>query len=99
MESSKLSGLRLDGGAIPGTAVTNNIPRTNFIGGYFTVTPGQHRIYHVSPIVVFEGLLFGKGNLESYGYPSGFRLAPINEVCPCYENIAKFLGVFFNFVL
>ena len=98
VESSKVSGLRLDGGSIPGTAVTNNIPGTNLIGGYFTVTPGQHRVYHVSPIVVFEGLLFGKGNLESYGYPAGFRLAPINEVCLCYQDTTKLL-CFFNFVL
>ena len=60
VESSKVSGLRLDNGSIPGTAVTNNIPGTNLIGGYFMVSPGQHTVFHVSPITVFEGLLFGK---------------------------------------
>jgi len=97
--SSKVSGLRLDGGPIPGTAVTNNILGTNLIGGYFTVTEVQHTVYHVSPIVVFECLLFGKGNLESYGYPAGFRLAPINDVCPCYQDTAKVARFFFNFAL
>ena len=72
------NGLLIDGS--PLSTVFHPIPGSDFVGGYITVTPGVHTVYHQSPIALFAGYLYGRQLYVSYAFPIGTRLAPINTV-------------------
>ncbi|KAK3105685.1 hypothetical protein FSP39_003262 [Pinctada imbricata] len=58
-----------------------DIPGTNLTSGYLHITVGTHTVSHNTPEVVFGGVLFGKAKLESYGFPVGLLLVPVNDKC------------------
>lgn len=87
VKKSEKSGLLLDGKAFPSNTVYNDIPDTDFVGGYTYVSDGSHTVRHQSPISIFGGFLYGKANLETYGFTTGMRMARVNAVC--FEIIKK----------
>ncbi|KAK3094414.1 hypothetical protein FSP39_001502 [Pinctada imbricata] len=72
-------GLKIDDKHISTTF--HHIPGTEYVGGYIRISPGAHTVRHNSPLVLFAGYLYGTGFTESYAFPIGMRLAPINTVC------------------
>ena len=70
----------MDGASLPSNTVYNDVPNTNYVAGYTSVSDGSHTIRHTSPISVFGGFLFGRGKWEAYGFPSGMRMSAINTV-------------------
>ncbi|XP_023933408.1 uncharacterized protein LOC112042687 [Lingula anatina] len=58
-----------------------DIPGTEYRGSRFQVDEGTHVLSHVSSISTFGVFMFGSAVWESYGFPGGMRLAPINKVC------------------
>lgn len=80
IDSSQKAGLLLDGQPLPATQTYNHIPGTNLVAGYVNVSVGTHSVSHTSPTSVIGGILFGKANLESYGFPVGLLLTPVNTV-------------------
>lgn len=83
VKSSEKSGLRLNGAPVSPTY--NNFPGGEYVGGFLSLAEGTYEIRHTSPNVVFLGSLYGRGSYESYGFPSGMRMAAVNSVCP-YNN-------------
>ncbi|KAK3083453.1 hypothetical protein FSP39_022988 [Pinctada imbricata] len=81
VKKSEKSGLRMDGNPFPSNTVYNDIPGTDLVGGYVKLTDGTHTCRHTSPISIFGGFLYGRQNYESYGFPTGMRMAPINVPC------------------
>lgn len=80
IESSQKAGLMLDGQPLPANQQYQQIPGTNLVAGYVNVTVGTHSVGHTNPQSVIGGILFGKASLESYGFPVGLLLTPINTV-------------------
>ena len=76
---SRKGGLRIDGHPI-GNAHYHGIPGTHLVAGYVKISVGTHTVSHTNPKTVFGGFLFGRAKLESYGFPVGLLLAPINNV-------------------
>ncbi|XP_061171858.1 uncharacterized protein LOC133181356 [Saccostrea echinata] len=79
VKASEKSGIRVDGSAVSPTY--NNYPGGQYVGGYIALSDGTHEIRHISPNVVFMGVLYGRAQYESYGFPSGMRMASINTPC------------------
>ncbi|CAC5401260.1 HMCN [Mytilus coruscus] len=75
------SGLKLDGGSFPANTAYYDIPDTDLVGGYISVSEGSHTVRHTSPISIFGGFLYGKANKETYGLTTGMRMAKINSIC------------------
>ncbi|XP_071171034.1 SCO-spondin-like [Mytilus edulis] len=75
------NGLKIDGGSFPGNTAYYDIPDTDLVGGYISVSDGSHSVRHTSPISIFGGFLYGKANLETYGFTTGMRMAKINSIC------------------
>ena len=78
IRGSYKDGLMIDGSPLSTTFHT--IPGSDFVGGYIRITSGVHTVYHQSPIGLFAGYLYGRQSYESYAFPIGSRLAPINTV-------------------
>ncbi|XP_069114974.1 uncharacterized protein [Argopecten irradians] len=81
-------GLRLNGKPFPDDVRFNWIPGTGYVGGFISIPEGSHNVRHVSPICIFGGYLYGRATLESYGFPTGMRMAPINKPCEPTPTIA-----------
>ncbi|XP_060065523.1 IgGFc-binding protein-like [Ylistrum balloti] len=79
VEQENKDGLRLDGMPFPADTDYVSIPNTTLVAGYVMVGEGFHRFYHMSPISVFGGILYGQYSFESYGLPVGLRMAEINK--------------------
>ncbi|VDI81772.1 Hypothetical predicted protein, partial [Mytilus galloprovincialis] len=75
------SGLKLNGGSFPANTAYYDIPDTDLVGGYISVSEGSHTVRHTSPISIFGGFLYGKANKETYGFTTGMRMAKINSIC------------------
>ena len=71
-------GIKMDGNTINTTF--NDVEGTDYVGGYFYVPQGTHVVKHDSAIKIFGAFLYGITSYETYGFPVGMRLAPINEV-------------------
>ena len=80
LDKAQKNGLRLDNKPLPGNTVYQNIPESNLTAGFVQITEGTHSVTHTNPTTVIGGTLFGRANLESYGFPIGLLLAPINSV-------------------
>ena len=78
IRSSNKDGLMIDGSPLSTTFHT--IPGSDFVGGYIRIPSGVHTVYHQSPIALFAGYIYGRQRIESYAFPIGTRLAPINMV-------------------
>uniref|UniRef100_A0A8W8IN47 IgGFc-binding protein N-terminal domain-containing protein n=1 Tax=Magallana gigas TaxID=29159 RepID=A0A8W8IN47_MAGGI len=81
VHSDNAAGLQLDGEYLPLTQEYRKITGTNYLASYVAVPTGSHSFRHTSPIVMFGGYLYGLANMESYGFPAGMRLSPINVPC------------------
>ncbi|KAJ8315039.1 hypothetical protein KUTeg_007189 [Tegillarca granosa] len=81
VKKAEKSQLKLDGYTFPSNTVYTDIPDTEYCGGFINVADGSHTIRHDSPISVFGGFLYGRAIYETYGFPTGMRLAGINSVC------------------
>ncbi|KAK3092135.1 hypothetical protein FSP39_025493 [Pinctada imbricata] len=81
VDAAQKNGLRLDNKPLPKNVVYHNIPGTNLTAGYVEITEGTHSVFHTNPKVLIGGLLFGRANLETYGFPIGLLLTPINSNC------------------
>eukprot|EP00105_Crassostrea_gigas_P037696 XP_019921844.1 PREDICTED: IgGFc-binding protein-like [Crassostrea gigas] len=81
VHSDNAAGLQLDGEYLPLTQEYRKITGTNYLASYVAVPTGFHSFRHTSPIVMFGGYLYGLANMESYGFPAGMRLSPINVPC------------------
>ncbi|OWF39259.1 uncharacterized protein LOC110465261 [Mizuhopecten yessoensis] len=87
LKETEKTGLRLDEQTLPSNTVYNSVPGTDLVGGYVSLSEGSHTIRHNSPISVFGGFLFGRAHAESYGFPTGMRLSPINMVCVPSQSV------------
>ena len=87
VKKAEKDGLRMDGKAFPSNTKYNDIPGTDLVAGYVKLSDGTHTARHTSPISVFGGFLYGRQTLESYGFPTGLRLAPINVVCKGFKDV------------
>ncbi|KAJ8315427.1 hypothetical protein KUTeg_007577 [Tegillarca granosa] len=67
--------LKVDGNAFHSSTVYTDIPDTEYVGGFINVADGSHTVRHDSPISVFGGFLYGRAYLETYGFPTGMRMA------------------------
>ena len=54
-----------------------------YVTASFEVSAGTHRVYHMSSIAKFSAILYGAADEESYAFPLGMNMAPINEVGIC----------------
>lgn len=81
IDSSQTSGLRIDNRSLAGNQVYHKIPETHLVGGYMKISVGTHTVMHNDPTTVFGGILVGKADHESYGFPVGLLLKPINTDC------------------
>ncbi|XP_069103857.1 uncharacterized protein [Argopecten irradians] len=81
VKSDQRSGIRVDNDPLPINTEFVDISGTDLVGGYVDISDGYHAIYHISPIVVFGGYLYGRARYESYGIPAGTRLADVNGPC------------------
>lgn len=80
VHSKDRTGLQLNGVNLPATQVYTKITGTEYLASYVVVPTGSHSFRHTSPIVVFGGYIYGLARFESYGFPAGMRLSPINTV-------------------
>lgn len=80
VHSKDAAGLQLNGVNLPSTQEYKQITGTSYLASYVAVPTGSHSFRHTSPIVFFGGYLYGLANYESYGFPAGTRLSPINGV-------------------
>lgn len=82
VKKASKNGLRVDGAAFPaGTTYHDiNVGGTDYVAGYISVSEGSHTIRHQSTISVFGGYLYGQAQYETYGFPTGMRMAPVNTV-------------------
>lgn len=81
VKSSEKDGLRWNGAKFPAGTVYNAVGGTDYVAGYISIPEGYHVIRHTSPISIFGGYLYGQAKYETYGFPTGMRMAPINTVC------------------
>ncbi|XP_033759667.1 uncharacterized protein LOC117341916 [Pecten maximus] len=88
VKSDQRSGIRVDNDVLPSSTEFVDIPGTDLVGGYVEVSDGYHAVYHISPIVVFGGYLYGRARFETYGIPAGTRMANVNEPCSRSTTIA-----------
>ena len=60
----------------------NNIQDSNpqLVAKYISVGDGVYRLRHQSPISTFGAFLYGYQDFESYAFPGGMLVSPINEV-------------------
>jgi len=86
IESGKQGGLLLDGAAF--SATWTPVPGTSFVYTQKQVSAGAHKIYHNSPIVPFAIFAYGWADYDSYGYPGGNRLAPLQDPCTVTAPVA-----------
>lgn len=78
VKASEKAGIRVNGASVSPTY--NNYPGGQYVGGFISLPEGTHEIRHTSPNVVFLGALYGRASYESYGFPTGMRMASINTV-------------------
>ncbi|XP_063413689.1 IgGFc-binding protein-like isoform X1 [Mytilus trossulus] len=81
VDSTQKAGLRLDNKPLPQNQHYVSIPGTNLVAGYIKISVGTHSVSHTNPTSVIGAILFGKANLESYGFPVGLLLTPVNTGC------------------
>lgn len=72
--------LLLDDKPFPSNAHWTTIPGTDLVGGYVTISAGSHTVRNTDPTALIGGFLYGHAFHESYGFPTGMRLAKINAV-------------------
>ncbi|KAK3106926.1 hypothetical protein FSP39_003170 [Pinctada imbricata] len=75
------NGLRVNGKPVPTTTTYTKVPNTNYVGGFIKIPEGTYQCKHTNPTSVFGAVLFGRQYMESYGFPAGLRLSPINKPC------------------
>ena len=80
IDAKQKAGLRLDNKPLPSNQQYVHIPGTNLVAGYVKISVGTHSVTHTNPTSVIGGILFGKATLESYGFPVGLLLTPVNTV-------------------
>lgn len=80
VDSRHKGGLLLDGHHLPHNQHYVHIPGTHLVGGYVNITVGTHTVSHKNPNMTIGGILFGRAHVESYGFPVGFLVKPINPV-------------------
>ncbi|XP_056011017.1 uncharacterized protein LOC130051889 isoform X2 [Ostrea edulis] len=80
IKSHQKGGLLLDGHPLPHNQKYVHIPGTHMVGGYVNITVGTHTVTHTNPNITIGGILFGRAHVESYGFPIGFLVKPINPV-------------------
>ncbi|VDH98731.1 Hypothetical predicted protein [Mytilus galloprovincialis] len=81
INGNQKNGLRLDNHPLPSNTTYHKIPGTNLVAGYVRISVGTHTVNHVNDTAVIGGILFGKATLESYGFPVGLLLTPVNSGC------------------
>ncbi|KAK3088262.1 hypothetical protein FSP39_016736 [Pinctada imbricata] len=84
IKASEKDGLIVDGKNIQSVRASfKSIHGTELVGGYVYVGKDTkaHSIKHKSPTSVFGAVAYGGAHYESYSFPVGLRLAPINQVC------------------
>lgn len=97
VHSKDAAGLQLNGVNLPSTQVYRKIHGTQYLASYVAVPTGSHSFRHTSPIVFFGGYLYGLARYESYGFPAGMRLSPINMVhLYTYAMLIKAYGIFLS---
>ncbi|CAC5407630.1 unnamed protein product [Mytilus coruscus] len=80
VKNSLKHGLRLDHHQLPRNTIYHHIPGTHLVAGYIKISVGTHSVTNINHTVV-GGILFGKAKLESYGFPVGLLLKPVNSGC------------------
>lgn len=80
VDAAQKNGLRLDNHPLPHNQHYVTIPGSNLVAGFLKVSVGTHSVTHTNPTTVIGGILFGKANLESYAFPIGLLLTPVNTV-------------------
>ena len=84
LEESQKTGLIIDDHPITDTKLQNfvSINGTDYVGGFIFVGKDSdvHTLRHRSQISVFGAVAYGGERVESYAFPVGLRMAPINKV-------------------
>jgi CUB/sushi domain-containing protein len=80
VDSRQTGGIILDGKPLPQNQTYVHIPGTNLVAGYVNISVGTHSVTHNNPNTVIGGIIFGKAKIESYGFPIGLLLQPVNSV-------------------
>jgi hypothetical protein len=86
IENGKQGGLNIDGAPLGGSWFP--ITGTTFVATQRRVSAGFHHVYHNSPIVPFGIYSYGWADFDSYGYPGGIRLAPLQDPCTVTAPVA-----------
>ncbi|XP_071147001.1 IgGFc-binding protein-like [Mytilus edulis] len=81
VNGNQKNGLRLDNHPLPSNTTYHKIPGSNLVAGYVGISVGTHTVNHINDTMVIGGILFGKAKLESYGFPVGLLLTPVNSGC------------------
>ena len=82
LHSADKSGLLVDGRHFTNFTNFHNVRGTDLIGGYIDLGKGTdtHTIKMKSPIAQFGATVYVIATMETYAYPMGLRMAPINLV-------------------
>ncbi|XP_035692633.1 uncharacterized protein LOC118427105 [Branchiostoma floridae] len=81
IETSEISGLRLDGAALDVGLNWTAIPDTDMSAARVHIQGGIHTLVHTSPIVPFGVTCYAYTENGTYGYPGGLRLADVTSSC------------------
>nr|XP_022322760.1 IgGFc-binding protein-like [Crassostrea virginica] len=81
LQGSDYRGLTLDRNRLHDNDFSSVVQRNNVTSGCIIIPSGSHTIEYSSGLVPFVGILYGGVNHESYAFPVGQRLTPINQDC------------------
>lgn len=91
IDSKQKSGLLLDGKPLPANHTSVEIPGTQLVRGYVGISVGTNIVTHTNQNTTIGAILFGKAELESYGFPVGPLAEPINKVMPVFLPYIKYI--------
>ncbi|XP_066266323.1 uncharacterized protein [Branchiostoma lanceolatum] len=78
VKDSERLGMYVDGNNIGSLPGWQSVQGRDLAAVSFEITPGPHRVRHLSPNVHFAVYVTGFTDMESYGYPAGMLLADLS---------------------
>ncbi|XP_067935398.1 uncharacterized protein [Watersipora subatra] len=65
------------------------IGNTGYSARTIAVINGTHSINHANPTVTIYAMMYGHGDLETYGFPAGMRLAKTGSYCKTSASLVN----------